>query len=113
MLTQSLWIWSNFSVPVLQSCIQQQKLGGPVPESLEGADTVGDGGKVVSKTGTTVRAPGMLYKAFLQSVLCESWLVIVEMLKVLDEFSSSGKKKDYGNIGAPYNRRGVGVPPSG
>ena len=46
-------------------------------------------GKVVSKTGATVRARGILYKSVLQSVLLygsESWVVTGDMLKVIECF---------------------------
>ena len=46
-------------------------------------------GKVVSKTGSKVRAQGMLYKVVSQSVLLykkESWVITGEMIKVLESF---------------------------
>ena len=44
---------------------------------------------MVMRTGTTVRARGMLYKKFAQSVLLhgiESWVVMGAMLKVIEGF---------------------------
>ena len=47
-------------------------------------------GNVVSKTGATVRAQGVLYKEFVQSVFIywiESWVVTGAMLKLLEGFN--------------------------
>ena len=46
-------------------------------------------GKVVTKTGATVRAQGILYKSIIQSVLLygsNRWVVMGSMLKLLEVF---------------------------
>ena len=48
-------------------------------------------GKVVTKTGATVQAWGMMYKAVMQLVLLyesESWVVTGAMIKLLEAFNN-------------------------
>ena len=55
--------------------------------------------RVPAKTGATVRARGTMYKAVAQSVLLygsESWVVMGEMLKVLEGFHHQAARRIMG-----------------
>ena len=54
--------------------------------------------RVLTKTGATVRACGVMYKSVDQLVLLygsESWVVTGEMLKVLEGFQKPGGPADH------------------
>ena len=72
--------------------------------------------RVLVNTGSTVRTCGIIYKGLAQSVLLyisDIWVVMGDMLKVLEGFHHDTARRITGNDGDMWGGRGVVIPPGG